>query len=791
MTRRRAAALLAVLISVVAVLALLTYSMLTINSGVRAYVNGESLYSKAQKDAVFYLRSYLDTGRRSDYRRFRERLAVPLGDRDARLALEREPPDLEAARQGLLQGNNHPEDIDEMIFIYRRLSWLPEFSDAVAIWQEADALLVELLELGRRARTLVETDRDALAGLERLRGRLLSLNRELGNLETRFSEVMGAAARRANRLLAVVFTSIALLLIVAGGLLLRRIAADSFAQEARFRTTFEEAGVGIAHFDLDGRCTSANGALQRMLKGARGHLVGLSLETIDAESDEPPLRESVEPLLDDHTASIRIERRLRRLDGSTFWVNANVTLMRDIRERPLYFIFIFEDITERKRLADELAYQARHDAVTGLINRHEFERILADAVNRSRTRNLRNALVYIDLDQFKHVNDSSGHTAGDAILEQLGPVIRSALRGSDTIARIGGDEFAVLLHGCPADKAQDLARKIRRNIGAHRFTWEDREFQISASLGVVPFGEDIDGSGTGKLDPGRLLSLADAACYKAKENGRDQVYMIGYEDPLPRHFSEEIEAVERVRGAIDEGRFELEFQPIVPLGAESEASPALYEALVRMVASDGSLQAPGTFIPAAERFGLVPHIDLWVLQRVISELRNRSSGETVFTVNVSAVSINSEDFRNWAADMVGRDGVPSHRICFEITETSAISNLDSALAFLERMRAFDCRFALDDFGSGFSSFAYLHRLPVDYLKIDGQFVRHIEPGSPNEAIVRSIRDVAHSMGMRTIAEFVETDDAFRQLSRIGVDFGQGYGIARPGPRPGASDPDSR
>lgn len=783
MTRRRAGALLAVFVTVVGLLAMLAVAMLTLNSGVRAYVNGESLYSKAQKDAVFHLRNYLDSGAPADYLRFRERLSVPLGDREARIALDRDPPDLEAARRALLQGGNHPADIDKMIFIYRRLSWLPEFGDAVSIWARADAHLVELLEVGRQAKSLIEDDRRSPAAIERIRDRLLSTNQALGRLETRFSEVMGQAARRANRLLLTVFALIALLLLTAGGLLLRRISAEAFAQEARFRTTFEEAGVGIGHFDLNGRCTNANGALQRMLSGTGGDVVGICLETIDADSSDPGLRESVEPLVADHTDSIRIERRLRRLDGSTFWVNANVTLMRDMRNRPLHFIFIVEDITERKRLADELAYQARHDAVTGLINRREFERILGQAVDRSRQRHVRNALIYIDLDQFKHVNDSAGHSAGDAMLEQLGPLIRSVLRSSDTIARIGGDEFAVLLHGCPADKALDLAVKLRKNIGDYRFAWEEREFQISASLGVVPFGEHVDEQETGLLDPGRLLSLADAACYEAKEKGRDRVYMIGYEDPLPKRFSEEVEAVDRVRGAIDEGRFELEFQPIVPLAVDADGTPSFYESLVRLVAPDGSLKAPATFIPSAERFGLVPHIDLWVLQKVISELQNRPDEDSLLSVNVSAVSINSEDFRNWAADMVGREGVPSHRICFEITETSAISNLDSALAFLQRMRAFDCRFALDDFGSGFSSFAYLHRLPVDYLKIDGEFIRALDAESPNEAIVRSIRDVARSMGMRTIAEFVETDEVRQHLAEIGIDFGQGFGIARPGPLP--------
>jgi len=782
--RRRAGALLAVLIGVVAILVLLSYAMLTINAGVRAYVNGESLYSKAQKDAVFHLLAYIDSGNPADYRRFEDSLAVPLGDRAARIALQRDPVEPDAARRGLLQGGNHPEDINAMIFIFRHLSWLPDFGEAIAVWRSADDLVIELRDTAGQAREMVQAGDAPTADLDPIRDRVLALNRSLGRLEERFSRVMGKAARRANRLLQGVFVMIALLLMTAGGLLLRRITAHAFEQEAQFRATFEEAGVGIAHFDLQGRCINANRALERILGGPEiepdAELSGISLETIDADPSGTDLRGEIDPLLGDETASIRLERRLKRLDGSTFWVNANVTLMRDIRKRPLYFIFVIEDITERKRLADQLDYQARHDPVTGLINRYEFERILELAVDRARNRRESGALIYVDLDQFKHVNDSSGHAAGDALLERLGPTIRSAVRTHDKVARIGGDEFAVLLHDCAPGPAQVVAEKLRRAIGEFRFRWHGREFKVSASLGAVPFGDNACAGG--ELESGRLLSLADAACYAAKESGRDRVYMVGSDDPLPARFAEEIETVDRVRAAIDEGRFELVYQPIVALQA-GFGHVELYEALVRMVAPDGSMVPPTAFIRAAERFGLVPRIDLWVLERVIATLREQPASRRAITVNLSAVSINSADFCDRATDLVADDDAPSDRLCFEITETAAITNLDSALAFMQRMQSHDCRFALDDFGSGFSSFAYLPRLPVDFIKIDGQFIRDLHADSTREAIVRAIREVARSLGIRTIAEFVEEDATRERLAGIGIDFAQGFGIARPGALP--------
>ncbi|MDX1627042.1 MAG: EAL domain-containing protein, partial [Wenzhouxiangellaceae bacterium] len=588
----------------------------------------------------------------------------------------------------------------------------------------------------------------------------------------------------------VAFLVVSLLLLVGGSLALRRSAGRAFESEARFRATFEEAGVGIAHLDLDGNCLTVNDALADLLGTTPDALTGAGLDEF-VPGDDAPIREDARRLIEEGELRAKTDLRMERTDGRAVWANLTITLVSDIRNRPRHFIAIVEDITERRQLADELAYQARHDPVTGLLNRRAFEERLLGAVRRSVRDELECALIYVDLDRFKTVNDSAGHDAGDELLRQMGPLMHACVRANDTVSRLGGDEFCLLLEGCPRDSVLGLAEKLRAAIHEYRFEWQGRSFSISASIGVVPFGGR--GATIDQLSPELLVSAADAACYCAKDLGRDKVYVGELDDPALMQQRNQIASLDSLREALEESRFRIMLQPIVPVGEPLNAEATRFEALVRMARPDGELVPPAKFLPAAERYGLIRRIDLWVLRKVIAWLEAGGGADVAesVAVNLSAVSLHSDAFRDEVDALMAATRLPGERICFEITETEAISSLDDARAFIRRMRKRGCRFALDDFGSGFSSFGYLLTLPVQYVKIDGLFVRDVHENLAHEAIVRSVHQVARSMGKQTIAEFVESRPVLDKLAEIGVDFAQGHAIGRPMPMPSNGQPPAR
>jgi len=442
-------------------------------------------------------------------------------------------------------------------------------------------------------------------------------------------------------------------------------------------------------------------------------------------------------------------------------------------------VMVFHDVSKSRAMAQQLNWQATHDTLTGLINRREFEKRLEQALAEAKTDQHQHALLYLDLDQFKIVNDTCGHVAGDELLKQLAVLLQSKLREGDVLARLGGDELGVLLSYCPEDKAQRVAEVLRIAVKEFRFIWENKSFDIGVSIGLVVVDAE-------NVSVAELLSAADMACYAAKDDGRNRihVYRRGDVDLVQRHG--EMQWVNRLTRAVEENRLVLYRQRILsitdPSGAEEH-----YEILIRLRGENNEIIPPGAFIPAAERYGLMPAVDRWVVRTLFAAMAQQSgracleNNECSYAVNLSGASLNDDILLEYVREQLLLHSIAPRRIWFEITETAAIANLPKASRFIKEMKALGCRFSLDDFGSGVSSFAYLKNLAVDNLKIDGSFVKDIVDDPIDFAMVQAINQIGHVMGLRTTAEFVENDAILTRLREIGVDYAQGYGIHKPEP----------
>ncbi len=463
-----------------------------------------------------------------------------------------------------------------------------------------------------------------------------------------------------------------------------------------------------------------------------------------------------------------------RLDGVPFHVRTTMEVPQANAQTWERVFAAVEDITEARALSQQLRFQAAHDALTGLVNRREFENRLERALKSAGDGRSQHAVCYLDLDQFKVVNDTCGHVAGDELLGRLGRVLAHQVRRQDTLARLGGDEFGVLLENCSMHVAERVANALRRCIEDFRFAWENQVFGIGASIGVVA----IEGRGQ---TVSSILSAADAACYAAKDRGRNRIHIYHEGDVELARRHGEMRWVTRIQTALEENRFELARQRIVSLPAAA-GTDTHYELLLRMRDEDGNLVLPESFLPAAERYNLSVKLDRWVVKEAFRLLTlDPDHLERLFlcSINLSGVSLADEDFLIFVTTELASTGLPPGKVCFEITETAAIANLPGAMRFIEVLRRIGCRFALDDFGSGLSSFAYLKSLPVDFLKIDGVFVKDIVEDPIHRELVRSINEIGHVMGKRTIAEFVESEAILRALNEIGVDYAQGFELGKP------------
>ncbi len=431
---------------------------------------------------------------------------------------------------------------------------------------------------------------------------------------------------------------------------------------------------------------------------------------------------------------------------------------------------------EVKNRTKELQHLAIHDSITGLYNRYEFERRLQFALKYSSTVSNQSIMCYVDLDQFKVVNDTSGHMAGDELLKQVSLILQKHVGAKDIVARLGGDEFGVLFVGDTLETARKKAEAILRSIKEYRFSWEGKVFVIGASMGMVPIVRDC----CSLID---IISAADAACYQAKEEGRNRIYIATRDNQKLQERRGQMQWLSKLTEALEKDKFLLFVQPIIALGQESEPL-SHYEVLIRLEDDDGKIIPPMAFIPAAERYGMMQRIDRWVIENVFKEsvkLQKDTGRAYRFSINLSGISLNDKGLERSIQELFIRYKITPDTICFEVTETAAVANLNVALQFIKKMRKLGCKFSLDDFGSGLSSFSYLQNIPVDYLKIDGSFVNNIDTDKVNRAMVKSINEVGHTMGMKTICEFVESPEVEAILKEMGVDYAQGHYYAEPEP----------
>ncbi|MEP4557008.1 EAL domain-containing protein [Cobetia amphilecti] len=563
------------------------------------------------------------------------------------------------------------------------------------------------------------------------------------------------------------------------------------ASERRYRATFEHSAVGMAHLSTSGQLLNVNQRLESIL----GYTAATLSQSAIRELIEP---EDLESFLQQHQALIEQRNdfftqqcRFIHASGNSVHAEISVSAVEATPDQDGYTLLALIDNTLNHTMSQRMAYEANHDSLTGLLNRGAFKRELTTLCDDARATRTLHCLAYIDLDQFKVVNDTCGHSAGDALLIQLVDVIAAGLRKQDRLARLGGDEFGLLMPDMSLDAAEALLEEMRQSVTNFRFMWEDKLFTISTSIGLVSIDSNHN-------DPHQLLSAADAACYEAKDAGRNRIHRHSESGDEVARRMQEMHWLTEITAAIEEQRLVLYQQPIVSTLATAPADNAEpgndpqcelhcelhYEVLVRLKGRDGTIIAPGAFLPAAERYGLSAAIDEHVIRQYLSWLAAHPAHAqrlTMVSLNLSGHSISSPSFRDLLVTLVRDSGIPGDKLCFEITESVAITRLGDARAFFEALGALGCSFALDDFGSGVSSFGYLKNLPVDFLKIDGAFIRDMDTNRVSYSIARAIAEVAREMGMKTVAEFVGSAQVLASVATIGADYVQGYALGMPEP----------
>jgi diguanylate cyclase (GGDEF)-like protein/PAS domain S-box-containing protein len=552
----------------------------------------------------------------------------------------------------------------------------------------------------------------------------------------------------------------------------RAVEREVTQAEGRFRSAFDQAPIGMAVISLDGRYLQVNAALCAITGRSAGELLHATVDAITHPDDVACDDEARRALIDGRIDVHRVEKRYVHADGHPVWVDVHNSVVRDADGRPSHVLGQIQDVTERRRVAQRLQHLADHDPLTGLLNRRRFEAELARHVTEVQRYGAQGALLVLDLDDFKLVNDSLGHSAGDEVIQVVAGILREQLRDSDVVARLGGDEFAVLLPRASAAEAKLVAAKLARGVREEATLIGDgHPLRVTTSIGIAPFdGERISGD--------EMLINADLAMYDAKEAGRDGFAVHVSDDDARPRVQARVHWLERIRSAVANDELVLHAQPILDLRSGEIAQ---HELLVRLADASGDLIPPAAFLPLAERYDLVQGIDRWVARRALELIAEHADRGLRLTVNLSGRTLSDEGLLEDLVRELARTGAEPGCLTFEVTETAAVSNIHRAREFAERLRAIGCRFALDDFGAGFGSFYYLKHLPFDYLKIDGEFVQSCLTNRTDQLVIRAVVDIAQGLGKETVAEFASDPELIRFLADQGVDYAQGYEIGRPVP----------
>ena len=545
------------------------------------------------------------------------------------------------------------------------------------------------------------------------------------------------------------------------------------------QVTLQSVGDAVITTDNRGYIQFINPVAEHLTGYSRDEAIGAPLEkifSIISEIDHLPAENPINTALNEHIIlSLTENVILIRKDGKEFAIELTAAPIMDDMHDVFGAVLTFRDVSEMRSMSYKLSYQATHDSLTGLVNRREFELRLEQTIQNARIENTTHALCYLDLDQFKIVNDTAGHAAGDELLKQLAHKLSPLLRQSDVLARLGGDEFGVLLEGCSEEQAYKIADVLRVAIKETRFPWGNNTFEVGVSIGLVP----INAQTSGVTD---LLSVADTTCYTAKENGRNQIQVYREDNVEYSKRKREMRWIQDIQRALDTDAFVFYCQKIVPLRNDCQQDN-FCELLIRLQTTEGELIPPMAFLPAAERYDLIQDVDKWVVHNALTTLyqhQNTSIAEKMFiSINLSGQSLSDSEFLDYVRNEVTNSGCSAEQLCFEITETAAIANMSKAIHFIHSLKELGCTFALDDFGNGLSSFSYLKSMPVDFLKIDGSFVRDICEDKMDHAFVDAIHRISSMMKIETIAEYVENEETLERLKEIGIHYAQGFHIDHP------------
>lgn len=596
-----------------------------------------------------------------------------------------------------------------------------------------------------------------------------------------------------------------------------------FAEKELALVTLQSIGDGVITTNVSGKIEYINPVAEHLTgwtaEAARGECLNEVFQTIKESTRKPRANLVKQVVRKNGVCRLAARNLLVACNGNEYAIEGLASPIKDRQGKLRGIVIVFRNVTKARKMARKLSWQATHDPLTKLFNRRKFEEEVALTIKDSQTNQSHHVLCYLDLDRFKIINDNCGHPAGDELLRQVTRLLQKRIRSSDIFARVGGDEFGLLFRKCSVGMAQTIVNQLRQLIEDFRFVWQDKAFRIGVSVGLVAIKSTTEGLAS-------LLIEADAACYAAKEKGGNHVHVYHEQDVVVAQQRSERQWVERLNQALEENRFCLYAQKIVSVdnfaednednnedqvslqsdrsssqdslaaksslpGKQNQAADQChYEVLLRLIDESGQLVAPGAFLPAAERYGLMPAIDRWVITTFLAgyEIYCQTRREkklkpfsNLYTINISGASINNSEFSNFLHRQFARYSIPATTICFEITETVAIANLDDAVTLIKQLKNLGCSIALDDFGSGMSSLAYLKNLPVDYLKIDGSFVTNIANDQIDYATVECFNHISQIMDIKTIAEFVENKVILQNLQKIGIDYAQGYGIERPRP----------